>query len=268
LEYDRYRFEMVDSLAPGFQETLLETLNVRWIDLKNEGAVHSILFFHGIHQFLALLLQRGRSRCFREGTLRRMGSEAPDFVPEATSEKRSMPFETLDVHARHKLMIVVAWLMADWPERFLEVCERAHMRFSLIIQRSRGDPPYWIHHVADEHLRLVRTRWKVGGEFQGMNLTYEDLGKRMTGPRLSRQAKRLAFIQSHDQLWSSPTKLLAAMKRAGLYTSNYPRQASLRNCQRMLIMATASSPVVGLTEFLGMKLVQGRRWMLLHQHQH
>ena len=227
MDPEREHYQVRWPIIPEFQSTLLETLSVSWIDLDGEGVIHSILFFNGIHQWLALLLQRGRNKGFREELLRQLGPNAPEFGPAVGTEKRSVAFETMDVHEWHKLMVLVGWLMAGWPDRVLEICRRAHLRLSSMIEQSRGDPPYWIHRVVSGQLKVVRTRWPSEGNPHGMGLTYEGLGKRILEPRLVRQDARLRFIRSRTDLWQFPEQLAKAMKCARLYPCNYPAQRFL-----------------------------------------
>lgn len=266
VDLEREQYQVKWPITPEFQSTLLQALNVNWIDLEGEGVIHSILLFNGIHQWLALLLQRGRNKGFREELVRQLGPNAPEFGTAVGTGKRSVAFEILDVHERHKLMVLVGWLMAGWPDRVLEVCRGARLRLSSMIERSRGDPPYWIHRVVSEQLKVVRTRWPSKGNPHGMGLTYEGLGKRVLEPRLERQDARLRFIRSRTDLWQFPEKLAKAMKCARLYPCNYPRPAILRNCHRLLEVAREGSDVVAITGGLGLQVVKGRRW-LVHNRQ-
>ncbi len=98
-----------------FQERLHGALEHGWTELWPGRWVHSVPFFEGLHHLVRVLASNGYVRSIREVLMARRG-ELPFPTPFRDKAER---FENLRVHDRYALIRLLAWLMDDWPWRFL-----------------------------------------------------------------------------------------------------------------------------------------------------
>lgn len=130
--------DLRDALAgwPGgrgvlrFQEKLLHALERGWFELRPGQWVHSVPFFDGLHHLIRVLASNGYVRTIRETLMARRG-ELPLPMPYRDKATR---FENLRVHDRYTLLLLLAWLMDDWPGRFLRRVPRG-ARFKFVSSR-------------------------------------------------------------------------------------------------------------------------------------
>jgi hypothetical protein len=90
-------------------------------------------FFEGLHHLLRVLASNGYVRAVRERLLARF-SELPFPTPFRGKTGR---FEDLRVTDRCELIELLAWVMEDWPGRFLQRVPRG-ARFKFVPGRLQA----------------------------------------------------------------------------------------------------------------------------------
>jgi len=95
--------------------------------------LHSLAFFAGVRSIAQLLLvKRG--------------------VPAAMDVKNRAPVERISVTHRNELLTHVWSCLHRWPHDFIERCQSFKGPYTALIS-GREVQPWWIHSVADDHLR-------------------------------------------------------------------------------------------------------------------
>jgi hypothetical protein len=127
---------------------LLKIINICDGDQWDCGALtpaSSVPFFRGLHILLSLLNGRHSQRIV-PGLAAGMGVETPVLRKARHSE-----FEFLRVQDRLQLLLMVAWLLVDWPQRFVEVCQAGRMTRSRVAD-DVDSLPFWLADVTNEFL--------------------------------------------------------------------------------------------------------------------
>jgi transposase-like protein len=143
---DRYS-NAVDAAELEFQASLEVTLRRGWIQLPNNGAVYSHLFFSGLYHMISRLIDGQIGSRLQTALRQNYGINLPiDF---STGQK--ILLERLDVVQRRGLLHAVNRLLQDWPDRFVEFCRANHLASHLLI-RSKRPVPFWYWRVVREQL--------------------------------------------------------------------------------------------------------------------
>jgi hypothetical protein len=157
---------------------------------------------------------------------------------------------------------MAAWVLEDWPDRFIGVCKEAGLRAARIIQGPRGEAPYWLWKVTDEYLGLRLARWKRFLAPEGICISYEAIGRRLLSRRLLAQEQRIGFIRVHPEFWADHLLLAKAMKAAGLYSPRSEPTIIMRHCPTLLRFATESGVPSKLPSSLSVHANRGRKWIV------
>jgi hypothetical protein len=151
----------------------------------------SIPFFRGVHTLLGMLMGRHAKRIVPY-------LSASSGIHIRPFERRHAEFELLSASDRLGLVLMVAWMLVDWPGRFIEACRRGRLTRS----RVSDDVellPYWLASVVDEFLdnRIYLPSDREAAEAakylrsQGLKVTANALGKILgLGPDCARRAQR------------------------------------------------------------------------------
>lgn len=97
---------------------------------------HSHLLWEGIHQLCKTLLHAKGA----QSPLIHKIEEINGLQPTALDW--NFCFEWLRVKERHRLMLAIAWLLADWPQRMLNLCRSQHVVVSTLF-KDMLEIPYW-----------------------------------------------------------------------------------------------------------------------------
>ena len=130
--------------AVGYQQRLLMALRQGWIEVREGEPVYSHLYFRAFLQVMRLL---GTRHALREAVSRRGGIKM--FIPVFPGNNRDI--ERLSIQHRLALVEMAQYLLADWPERFIDFCEQEGIWSRTLLQRFR-DAPYWFWKPVREHL--------------------------------------------------------------------------------------------------------------------
>lgn len=118
------------------------------------------------------------------------------------SPAHHVEFEYLSTLDRLKLLLVVMWLLEDWPARFVAICAESRFTRSRLAEDVRA-LPFWLASVADEYLDgrqylpNAEEIFSAGGYLlsEGQEVTLQTLGDVLG---LSRDGRRTALT-----LWQS-----------------------------------------------------------------
>ncbi len=244
-----------------FETSLLQALEDKWIDVQSHGLVHSVPFFRGFHLILTMLASQGNSRELREIVSNHMEIENPvELMP---GRNHRVLFEVQGVAARHKIMEMAAWLMEDWPHRFVLVCREASLsgtRSTLELQRQA---PYWYWKVTDEYLGLKFARWRHAVMPDGLNLSYGAISRRLQSRKLLAQERRIRFVRDHPELWKDYLGLTTAMRDAGLYSPKSSVSILVSHCPLLVDLAMGKRVIRRITSSLVICRVSNRRQIVL-----
>jgi hypothetical protein len=99
---------------------------------------YSHLFLEVLHCVCRMLASGGTRR--RYDQLRAYVTKNTG-LPLPTTTGRAV-FERLGLSDRHRVLLSALWLLADWPDRFVEACQRAGVTGSLVVG-DQTSIPYW-----------------------------------------------------------------------------------------------------------------------------
>lgn len=102
--------------------------------------VHSHLYFQVLHQILKMTMSRRAGQRLREGI---------GLDQQVSPECRA--FESVPLHEQAEMIVKAAWLLNDWPERFIDVCQRQNLLSSALL-RDMKQAPFWYSRVVIEAL--------------------------------------------------------------------------------------------------------------------
>lgn len=104
-----------------------------------------IVFFAGLHALVSVVSGRhGRQLRHRLGNI--LGC-----CFDTQYAASHVEFEHLGVLVRLRLLLAVAWLLRDWPRRFVSICAECGFTRSRLAEDVRA-LPYWLASVADGYL--------------------------------------------------------------------------------------------------------------------
>ncbi len=177
-----------------------------------EGLVWSQAVFAIVRQIAALFVNGPRASALRETTARLHGGDPRPF---AKPSKRQ-PIEYLEIDERGRLFDLVQRIMADWPVRFVSVCDEALLYRSHAI-KDMPEVPFAFESLLKRH--LDRTPYQASdGEVEAA----------------AHWLRRTEGVATYDAL-----KRLCGESRAAIYAHmDYLRQPSTPS--RYLVDAIAS----------------------------
>ena len=168
-----------------------------WVQLSQNGAVYSHLFFSGLYHIIGRLIDGQIASRLQKALRQNYGINLSiDFL---TGQKIFL--ERLDVAQRRGLLQAVNRLLQEWPDTFVEFC-RANNLASHFLIRSNRPAPFWYWRVVREH--LTKTPYQVSKEevFAILNylrkgggaLSVQELNRFLSGHTIQR-ARRAGLIK-------------------------------------------------------------------------
>lgn len=142
-----YVSSKASSKLSQFQRIIQTTMENGWIDIPGTGPVYSHLFFDVLHQILKILSTGKIANTIRSIVC----SEAnlPFFEVDFDSKLRMI--ERLDTLTRANLLTLAAWLVADWPDRFVWIFKNNKVYQSPLL-KDFNNAPFWYWYVV--HYKL------------------------------------------------------------------------------------------------------------------
>lgn len=208
----------IDLMGQRLQARMLVGLKSGWIELGGNDPIHSCLGFDGVHQIVKILAAKRSAPRLWSVIGRRLGLDGENLWQFIGANGNW--FESLGVAQRRLLMGMTAWLLEEWPNRFVSVCQEAKVWSNHIKQDRRDRTPFWLDKVIDEHLKIQHAAWRDPAQ-KGQKRTvdsYTRLGKRVMSTRLVDRARKILFIREHPELVGDLRALAQAMQEEGLYS--------------------------------------------------
>ena len=135
------------SSALDFQRRVAAAIGCGWGFPIERVPVHVLPYLFGLRLMARLFLSGIPAGRLCEVVARKLGVDPP--VGRRLSGEKVL--EKCRVDERMMVMAGLEWMMAGWPDNFIDGCREAHVRYSDLF-RNKFPPPYWLHHVAREHL--------------------------------------------------------------------------------------------------------------------
>lgn len=132
-----------DSLK--YQSGLIEAMESGWIEVAGQRT-YALLYFPVLHQLMKILaVSRGgrllAALCRETGT--------PPLMPIFPTGRTDI--ESLRTPVRHQIKMLAAYLLDDWPERFIRICSVGRVWSSTLL-RDFESAPFWYWSIVREHL--------------------------------------------------------------------------------------------------------------------
>lgn len=102
--------------------------------------VRSHLYFQVLHQILRLMASKRYGPRLQEGV---------DI--ERIDVYRYKNFESVPLLGQAWMLVKAAWLLDEWPQRFVEICQRQKL-FSSVLLKDFEQAPFWYWQVVGEKL--------------------------------------------------------------------------------------------------------------------
>ena len=130
----------------AFQTFLLGALTTGWCQLGNHEVVRLPHYLRVLHHLGRLLVTHRHADHQRAMLCRRVAQ--PYFAPCLPAAKR-WALEGLSITDRFRLLLLLAWWVDDWPERFMAVCLATLLWPSELLRRML-DPPLWYEQIVQK----------------------------------------------------------------------------------------------------------------------
>ena len=157
-----------DSSVRAFQADLLETLEAGSKTLPNHGDVSSISYFDGLRLLLNALVGLRYTGPFKDYVAERVGLPSVRFDIAATAND----LEYQPPENRYHLFRMAAWLLEDWPARFVETYRDTRMAPSYLLGDA-DEVPGWLG-AAVEKAQETRQKFMEKDRFSD---TYRELSE-------------------------------------------------------------------------------------------
>ena len=227
----------VDALGQALQEKLRESMREGWMFVGDGNAIHSCLAFDGIHQITKILVSKRSAGSLLEVIGKRMRLEGGRFFHALGANGNWL--EALGVRQRRVLMAVTAWLLEEWPHRFVSVCKEAKVWSNQIKQDRQDRTPFWLEQVIDEHLKVQHAKWRdpaLKGQKRAVD-SYTRLGRLALSQRLADRARKILFIREHMDLVPDLPRLAVTMRDAKLYSPSTQTGNIVRGLPKLITAA-------------------------------
>ena len=208
------------------QARLLQSAETGCAVAPDGSPLYSHLYFRVLRQLIKLLTHTRVAERLRQavGTATGFDSGLKDAARD---------FERESIAQRALLLQMAAWLLEEWPHRFVSVCRGARI-YSSVLLRDMADPPFWYWKVVREHLFVVYTPWR--DRFEKTPNSYATLARTAAEPsaRVVAERKRIEFVRQHRHLWRRRRSLAQALSAAGHYSRKVHFSQVMKACPRFV----------------------------------
>ena len=231
----RRRWKYVSLKLLSFQEFLLQSLDRGWGELNGTGPIYSHLIFQGVRQILRILTRPHAVKGFKAGVLG-VESVAPTWL-RGLRYGGGRAFETLGGTARAARLEAVAWVLSEWPSRFVKTCKTGGIGEKFFLETLGRETPYWLWCVVRAELHVLYAPWRNPMISRVAQISYGALAQRNLSPRLAAQDLRIDFLRAHPELWGDPHLLALQLKEACLYKPGTGLWAIAKHTKKLLLLA-------------------------------
>ncbi|MDP2875492.1 MAG: TniQ family protein [Holophaga sp.] len=229
----------LDRKGHALQAQMAAGLREGWMRVGGQEGVFACLAFDGIHQIVKSLTAKRSAPRLWTVIGKRLGMDGHGIYMKLGIEGH--PFESLDVTRRRHLMSLAAWLLDEWPHRFVSVCREAKVWSNHIKQDRLDRTPFWLANVVESDLKIQHATWRdpaQKGQKRAVD-SYTRLGRRVMSPRLADRARKIHFIREHSELVMDLRALALAMRSAGLYSMGSEPNSIMALLPKMIAAAQA-----------------------------
>jgi hypothetical protein len=229
--------EKIDRMGLTLQARMLEALKEGWMEVGGRDRIHTCLALDGIYQIVKALLAKRSAPRLWVAIGRRLGLDGVLLHKSVGVNGKS--FETQGVWQRRHLMAGAAWLLEEWPNRFVSVCTEAKVWSNHIKQDRRDRTPFWLDKVIDEHLKIQHAQWRdpaLKGQKRAVD-SYTRLGRLVLSTRLGDRARKIEFIRGRPGLGEDIKGLALAMQDAGLYSKGSQPSSIIKLLPKLIAAA-------------------------------
>jgi hypothetical protein len=134
--------------APSINDASKVLGAVEWVySVLNDGftliggaPVQSHLYFRVLHHILRLIMSKRYGQRLRDG----VGMEPLDILGYKT-------FESVPIVGQARMLPYAVWMLNEWPQRFIDICERQKL-FSSALLKDLEQAPFWFWRIVVECL--------------------------------------------------------------------------------------------------------------------
>lgn len=242
---------------------ILKAVKEGWYPLPGFGPIPTPLFLSGLRVILRILSSRF-------GMEWRMWiAHASGLGPRPTSDFQDDTlryFERLAGPTRERLLAEAAYLIDEWPNRFLESIQATGLQGSFVLEQRARKLPFWL--LAGIQDPLCRLRFPDAPVLQSVSTLKHELPHERAFHGRSNTIEKITFIQEHPE-WSEDLPQLAkAMVDFGLYGPDHPPTKIHHACRTHLALISrlsrhrSSTPRATTITGFRARLVAQRRFFL------
>ncbi len=136
-----------------YQYRLMQALSDGWIDIGEGLKVYTVLYFSVLRQLMRVLASK-RGAKLLAALCREAGIS---FFTRPFFAGRT-DIESLRIAERHKLKSLAAYLLTEWPRRFVMICTTERVWSSTLL-RDFETAPFWFWSIVHHH--LYRTSYRA-----------------------------------------------------------------------------------------------------------
>ncbi len=153
------------------QETLVSAIQTGWIDVDNRGKILAPLFFDGLSRIASLFLDRRFGPTAVPWTARAAGI----CIPSEPARYWLGKMETRPISIRASVTQLSAWLVQEWPHRFIKLCRELRIPVNAILH-SPTNRPYWMFDPAIDMLAGSRRSYSTEERLSARRILVKRLG--------------------------------------------------------------------------------------------
>ena len=129
-----------------YQNSLTQAISDGWSEIERGRYVYSILYFPVLRQLMKVLSINRGSRL-----LAALCQEKKLTLFRPVFPKGRTDIESLRVSERHQLKTLAAYLLSDWPDKFVKICAGEKVWSSTLL-RDFEQAPFWYWIVVRDYL--------------------------------------------------------------------------------------------------------------------
>ena len=220
----------------SYQAVLYDRINAgETVLAPGTPPIRTLLYLPALRHLINLIAGRADTKSFGRVVRTTCG------LPPASNDQVSATFDGLDNRARRERLFAASWLLEEWPERFVAVCNDAKLRASAF----RSVKPNWFHQVVRERLLVKHERWR---KLQPVKFRIKaDFVRKYAGTSavgFSRFVERVAFVRARLDLWDDVLALGRELQKEGLYsTKGLSTRRLIDKTNRILQVAQCDAPL-------------------------
>jgi hypothetical protein len=133
----------------AFQAVIFEAIQSGWAQEPGSPKryIMCLPYFNGLHNLVRALCSQSRTGRLRDGCFKEIENEDIDSALNIVGA-----FDRLRVKERTYVLEMAAWLIEQWPDRFIGIALEANLASSYFFSYKSSVTAYWFHSPIHEHL--------------------------------------------------------------------------------------------------------------------